>query len=70
MLELHLMPAARFPSSESVADPAKVTGRSGADVVPSGGAVMLTDGGAFTVIFLLVGGAFTPPGPVTVSVTV
>src|SRR5207237_1004111 len=42
MLELHLLPAARFPSSESVADPVKVTGRSGAAGVerrrrPAGG---------------------------------
>src|SRR2546423_5656881 len=44
MLELHWMPAARFPSSGSVAEPVKVTGRPGADVVPSGGAVILTPG--------------------------
>ncbi len=68
MLELHWMPAARFPSSGSVADAVKVTGRSGANVVPSGGAVMLTTGRAFTVIVLLV--VLLPPAPLTVSATV
>src|SRR6266511_2589772 len=51
-LELHWMLDDRSPSSGSVAVPVNVTGRSGAEIVLSGGAEMLTTGGAFTVIAL------------------
>src|SRR6266540_7433917 len=49
MFELHWMPDDRSPSSRSVAVPVNVTGRSGAEIVPSGGAVMFTTGAALTV---------------------
>src|SRR6266540_3155498 len=67
MLELHWMPDDRSPSSGSVAVPVNVTGRSGAEIVLSGGAEMLTTGGAFTVIALNV--VLVPPAPLTVSTT-
>ena len=62
------MPSGEVSVLGSVADPVKVTGRSGVDVVPSGRAVMLTTGRVFTVIVLLV--VLLPPAPLTVSATV